>query len=143
MKEKSLYTYVDNKRKTTNVTSDALNARHFAFGRPCRSPSVLLSELHASDRTVDDSGGEQYRPEASDDGTDGEDQNIETWHDEWRPRGDDKRLDWGLDLGFGWCDLCGEDAGDESCFVGREGRVNTLSRGFLPGKCYGWDEDLL
>ena len=54
---------------------------------------------------------------------------MEARHDKWAAGCDDESLDRGRDLGFCGHDLGGEDAGDEGCFLGGEGRVYGLASG--------------
>lgn len=68
--------------------------RGLVIHRTLRSPSVLVAELHTAEGAIPNSCDQDEGPDASDNGTDGQDQDVEPGKDEWFAFGNHERLYW-------------------------------------------------
>jgi hypothetical protein len=85
---------------------------------PRHAPAVLILELHAAHGSVAHRGEEERRPDARDDGADGDDEDLGAGHDELLAGADDKGLLGRGDDGLREGGLLGEGARDERCVGG-------------------------
>lgn len=110
---------------------------------PSAPPSEIVPELIPSKGSVCNCTAKQDSPYTRNDGTDREDEDVDTREYKWLIGCYDEGLDWWLYLRSSRCNDIGENTRYKRCFLRGECGIDFLAGAICSSKGDGWNQDVL